>query len=201
MKKWLIVGLGNPEGKYFETYHNIGFKAVEMLATALGFEWKKKGNQLVAQTASTGLFKKDGNILLLKPLTYMNRSGEAVVALTRKQRIPSDRIIVVYDDLFIDKGKIRIVKGGSSAGHNGIKSINLLLDDTNYIKIKMGIKPEKEPRTKADYVLSKIPTDEKEILTNAMQQAVDAIQDMLNGERFEIVQGKHNTKNISEGNK
>jgi len=95
----LIVGLGNPEGKYFQTYHNLGFLAVDEIAKRHNAEFKKKGNQMTVQI---------GNAILLKPLTYMNLSGQAVVAVSRKFKIAPENIIVIVDDLYIEKGSIRL---------------------------------------------------------------------------------------------
>ena len=186
--KCLIVGLGNPEGKYFQTWHNLGFLAVEKLGPTL--EWKKRGNQLVA---------KMGNALLLKPLTYMNRSGEAVVALARKQGIPPENIIVLVDDLYIDKGHIRVARGGSGGGHNGLRSINQLLGSNQYIKIRIGIKPEKPPYSLASYVLDKIPTEERTLIDEAINKAVEATQQLLSGMLLDRVQQVYNSKNQVTG--
>src|SRR5215510_6641247 len=105
---FLVVGLGNPEGKYFGTYHNAGFLAVDALAAQVGTGFKKKGNQMFCD------FRTDNaKVFILKPLTYMNLSGQAVVALSRKYKIVPENIVVFMDDLYIDKGHIRITFGGS----------------------------------------------------------------------------------------
>jgi len=190
--KWLIVGLGNPEGKYFRTYHNLGFLAVDEIATRHSLEYKKKGNQMTAGLPHNGNMP---HAILLKPLTYMNRSGEAVVAITRKSNLPVENIIVIYDDLYIDKGKIRITRGGSHAGHNGIRSINALLPATNYIRIKVGIKPEREPHCMANYVLSKITSEEVDIVRESIELAADAAFELIDGIPLERVQAKYNCRN------
>ena len=181
--KFFVVGLGNPEGKYFNTYHNVGFKAAEEIARLLGADFKKKGNQLLA---------KKNNTLILKPLTYMNLSGQAVLAVVRKQRILPEHIIVIADDLYIEKGNIRISFGGSHGGHNGIRSINELLGTNKYTKIRIGIKPEKPVHSQAHYVLSKICGD------IAIDKAVQATMDLINGECIEKLQGKYNVKNSAQ---
>ena len=182
--KWLVVGLGNPEGKYFSTWHNLGFVAAERLAVELGVEFKKKGNMLIGES---------GKVFIQKPLTYMNRSGEAVLAIKRKQGIKVENIIVFVDDLYIDKGKIKIVRGGTS-GHNGPRNIQELLASDNYIRIKIGVK--KETADPAGYVLSKIPNDERPIIDEAVKNTVEAAKMLLGGESFESVQGKFNTRNM-----
>ena len=190
MKTCLVVGLGNPEGKYFNTYHNAGFLAADLLAERLGLAFKKKGNQLLCECRVN-----DVKVFILKPLTYMNLSGQAVVALMRKQKIDPANLFVFVDDIYTDKGKIRIRFGGTHAGQNGVRSINDLVGTNAYTKIKIGIKPEKEPHSMADYVLKKIDEQSKPLIKDAIGQAVDAVTTLLNGEPLTIVQGKFNTKN------
>ena len=189
VNKMLIVGLGNPEGKYFKTYHNVGFNAVEIVAEKLDTEFKKKGNQLMA---------KVDNVLILKPLTYMNLSGQAVVAVTRKHKIKPENVIVLYDDLYIDKGHIRISYGGSGGGHNGIRSINELLGTNQYTKIRIGIKPTKEPHCTKKYVLEKIDADSRILIEPAINDAVNCAIAMINGEPIETLQQKYNTRNVND---
>lgn len=194
--KWLVVGLGNPEGKYFDTWHNLGFRCAEVLAEHFSLEFKKKGNQLLAKA---DIVSENGGqadtIFVLKPLTYMNRSGEAVVALTRKQKIEAENIIVFVDDLYIDKGKIRITPGGSHAGHNGIRSISGLLGTPDYTRIKVGIKPDREPHSLSNYVLARIPNEERDLINDAIMNAVDAALLLIRGTPLAAVQAKYNSKN------
>jgi len=185
----LVVGLGNPEGKYFQTYHNVGFLAVEDLAKNLKIDFKKKGNQLIAPG-----FK----VLLLKPLTYMNLSGQAVVAVCRKRKIAPENVIVICDDLYIDKGHIRISRGGSGGGHNGLRSITDLLQTPSYTRIRIGIKPEKEPHSTATYVLSKIDIESRVKIDEGINKSIEVCLDLLNGVDIEKLQCKHNTKNTAE---
>lgn len=175
MKTFLVVGLGNPEGKYFETWHNLGFKAAERFAGDLTFT--KKGNQLITTT------HKDGNkIIILKPLTYMNLSGQAVVAVCRKFKIPAEQVIVFVDDIYLDIGTVRLKKSGSSGGHNGLKSISELLQSTTYVKIKIGAKPQTDIKgNTATYVLSKVPNEVRPIIDSAIDQAVTIAHDVIAG--------------------
>ncbi|MCL2587473.1 MAG: aminoacyl-tRNA hydrolase [Firmicutes bacterium] len=184
MKKWLVTGLGNPEGKYFGTWHNLGFVAAERLAEELGIEFKKKGNMLLGD--------KD-KVFIQKPLTYMNRSGEAVLALKRKHGLNAGNIIVLVDDLYIDKGKIKIVRGGTS-GHNGPRNIKELLGNDEYIRIKIGIKPAKEMADMANYVLSRIPEAQRQIISEALENTVAAVKLLVSGESLELIQTKFNTR-------
>ena len=111
MKTFLVVGLGNPEGKYFETWHNLGFKAAERFADRLTFT--KKGNQLITSTHENG-----NKVIILKPLTYMNLSGQAVIAVCRKFKIPTEQVIVFVDDIYLDIGTVRLKKSGGAGGQN-----------------------------------------------------------------------------------
>lgn len=193
VKTYLIVGLGNPEGKYFQTWHNMGFLCAEVLAQQVGAEFKKKGNLLITDFKSNTDKCDYNKVFILKPLTYMNNSGQAVVAVARKQNIAPENIIVIYDDLYIDKGNIRISKGGSGGGHNGIKNINQLLGTSQYIQIRIGIKPEKEPHNMADYVLSKI--DNRPIIDGAIEKAAAAALALVQGEDFSKLQCAYNITN------
>jgi len=200
MTNFLITGLGNPEGKYFQTWHNLGFLAIDQLAQDFNLEFKKKGNLLYASiTHSTTTH-------LIKPLTYMNRSGEATLATIRKYKIAPQNLIILVDDLFIDKGNIRIVRGGSHAGHNGIKSINDHLKNHfakqeinfppfNYIKIKIGIKPDKPPHCTANYVLDRFKPSDLPLVNESLDKATQAMKLLLAGESLETIQGKFNCKN------
>ncbi|MCQ2382932.1 MAG: aminoacyl-tRNA hydrolase [Clostridia bacterium] len=175
MKTFLVVGLGNPEGKYFETWHNLGFKAAERFAGTEPFT--KKGNQMLATA-----HENDNKIIILKPLTYMNLSGQAVVAVSRKHKIPPEQIIVFVDDIYLDIGTVRLKKSGSAGGHNGLKSVSELLQATNYVKIKIGAKPQTDIKgNTANYVLSKIPDEVRPTLDTAINQAVAIAHDVIAG--------------------
>lgn len=190
---YLIVGLGNPEGKYFQTWHNVGFLSADVLAQRKGLEFKKKGNLQITDFQAAIDSRSNNKVFVLKPLTYMNNSGQAVVAVARKQNILPENIIVIYDDIYIDKGNLRISKGGSGGGHNGIKSINQLLGTNEFIKIRIGIKPEKEPHNMADYVLAKI--DNRPLIDSAIEKAVNAALALVEGEDIGKLQCAYNTTN------
>ena len=175
MKTFLVVGLGNPEGKYFETWHNLGFKAAERFAGDLTFT--KKGNQLITDT-----HEKGNKVIILKPLTYMNLSGQAVVAVCRKYKIPAEQVIVFVDDIYLDIGNVRLKKSGGAGGHNGLKSINELLQATTYTKIKIGAKPTTDIKgNTANYVLAKIPEDQRDAVNTAIDTAVQIAHDVIAG--------------------
>ena len=183
---FLLAGLGNPEGKYFNTYHNIGFLCADKLVADLSVEFKKKGNQMIA--------KCDFGFIL-KPLTYMNLSGQAVQAVARKYKIAPEKIIVFVDDLYIDKGNIRIALGGGAAGHNGLKSINEILGTNQYIKIRVGIKPVETKKSQSDYVLSKIDAADKFYIEHAIEKATEAAKMIIKGETLAKIQAQFNVSN------
>ena len=192
---YLIVGLGNPEGKYFQTYHNIGFLAADSLAARLDLWFKKKGNQLIADFRSP---ISGARVFLLKPLTYMNQSGQAVVAATRKHKIPTENVLVFVDDLYIDRGNIRISTGGSGGGHNGLKSITELLQTNVYTKIRIGIRPDKAPKSgHRNFVLSKIEENSRPEIDAAIEKAVNCALSIVGGDTISKMQGLYNTSNAA----
>lgn len=169
--RWLIVGLGNPESRYDNTRHNIGFAAVDYMAEKLGVTFnKKKFNAIYADTVWG-----DEKVLIVKPLTYMNHSGEAVAEFASFFKIPNDKIIVVFDDVSFDVGKIRIRRKGSAGGHNGIKSIIECLGSEDFPRVKIGVgaKPHKD-YDMASWVLSKFPADDSEGLKKAVENTYKA---------------------------
>jgi PTH1 family peptidyl-tRNA hydrolase len=194
LKCWLIAGLGNPEGKYFETWHNLGFKAAEKFASQNKLEFKKKGNQCICD-CKIG----DNRVFVLKPLTYMNLSGQAVVAAARKYKIAPENIIVLADDIYIDVGSVRVKRGGSGGGHNGLKSVTELLGTGDYIRVRIGAKPLCEIKgNTADYVLSKIPAEAKAAVEAAATAAAAAAERIVSGESLETVAGGYNKRNAAE---
>jgi PTH1 family peptidyl-tRNA hydrolase len=199
----IIVGLGNPEGKYFKTWHNLGFVTVEKIADEHNLEFKKKGNQMTASFTADQEKKSFAHsaVLLLKPLTYMNNSGQAVVALCRKHKIAPENVIVICDDLHIERGNIRVAFGGSAGGHNGLKSITELLQTDKYFRVRIGAKPcggndsPHTPRNMANYVLSKITEQEQAIIRTAIDNAAAAAVEIANGAPLAAIQQKYNAKN------
>lgn len=170
-----MVGLGNPEGKYFRTWHNLGFQAAELFAGNATF--KKKGNQLLAETRVG-----DSKVLVLKPLTYMNLSGQAVLAVARKYRLATPQIIVLVDDIYLPVGTVRLKKSGSAGGHNGLKSIIELLHATDFVKIKIGAQPLTPIKgNTADYVLSRIPDNLQATVAQSLADAVAIAHDVIKG--------------------
>ena len=165
---FLIVGLGNPEKKYNNTYHNIGFMALDFLAQKLGFEFNKK--QCKAITAEG--FYNGEKLVLAKPQTYMNLSGQSVLAFKAKHKIPNNKILVVVDDCDLPLGSYRFKMGGSGGTHNGMRNIVFSVG-SDFPRMRIGIgKPEVDIK---DYVLSEISKDNKEIISCVIQEAADII--------------------------
>ncbi len=159
MARQMLVGLGNPGARYRDTRHNVGFRFLDMLARDqdLFFRTEKAFKADLATWRPT----PDLDVMLVKPLCFMNKSGEAVGAIARYYRLSTDAITVVYDDLDMEAGKLRIKKGGGHGGHNGLKSLNLHVGNT-YTRVKIGIgRPEDGDVTR--WVLSPMtPLEEKD---------------------------------------
>jgi len=172
----LIVGLGNPGSKYEMTRHNLGFMVVDRLASEIGR--KIKSREFYSLTLRVELEGQD--VLLAKPQTYMNLSGGAVAHLAEKLGLtdPQD-LIVIVDDLALPLGKIRIRRSGSAGGHNGLKSIIEMLMTDQFIRVRLGIKPEHPISDSADFVLSEFPQSEMEIVRQMIDAAANAVRTIL----------------------
>ena len=168
---WLIVGLGNPGKQYERTRHNCGFRAIDLLAQSLGCKIDKgKFQGLYCQVTYGG--KK---LFLLKPQTYMNLSGRSVLQLSAYYSIPPQRIIVLFDDISLERGRLRIRAEGSSGGHNGIKSIIQELGSQEFPRVKIGVGTKPHPEQDlADWVLSSFSAGEEKALSAALEQAANA---------------------------
>lgn len=170
-ESWLIVGLGNPGREYEKTRHNCGFRALDGLAQQLGCKVDKlKFQGLYTQTTYGG--KK---LFLLKPQTYMNLSGRAVLQLSAYFHIPPQRIIVLFDDISLAPGRLRVRADGSAGGHNGIKSIIQELGSQDFPRVKIGVGAKPNPEFDlADWVLSTFSASEEKALAVSLKNAADA---------------------------
>lgn len=168
---WLIVGLGNPGKQYDRTRHNAGFRAIDILAANLGCKIDKGKFQGLYGTANWNGKK----LYLLKPQTFMNLSGRSVLQMSAYYSIPPQRIIVLFDDVSLEPGRLRVRADGSAGGHNGIKSIITELGSQDFprVKIGVGIKPHPEMDL-ADWVLSNFSANEEKALGEALPQAANA---------------------------
>ena len=170
-ESWLIVGLGNPGKDYAHTRHNAGFRALDILADKLGCKVDKgKFQGLYGQVVYSG--KK---LFLLKPQTYMNLSGRSVLQLSAYFNVPPQRIIVLFDDISLEPGRLRVRAEGSAGGHNGIKSIISEVGSQAFPRVKIGVgaKPHAE-QDLADWVLSGFSAQEEKALGPALERAADA---------------------------
>ena len=170
-ENWLIVGLGNPGREYEKTRHNAGFRALDILAGQLGCKVDKlKFQGLYGQTNYQGT-----KIFLLKPQTYMNLSGRSVLQLSAYFNIPPQRIIVMFDDISLEPGRLRIRADGSAGGHNGIKSIIAEVGSQAFPRVKIGVGGKAHPEQDlADHVLSGFAANEEKALAVSLKNAADA---------------------------
>lgn len=176
----MIVGLGNPETKYEHTKHNVGFMVVDRLAEKHQATFKK--NTFEAEVAE--FFHKGEKILLVKPQTFMNESGRAVGPLMTYFGIYPEELVVVYDDLDLAIGKIRLRQKGSAGGHNGIKSIISHLDSTIFDRIKVGIGRPEGKKTVVQHVLSPFSKETQPLIEQSIDQSVAAVEFLLDGHSF-----------------
>ena len=170
-ESWLIVGLGNPGKDYERTRHNAGFRALDLLSAKLGCKVDKGKFQGLYGQANYG----DKKLYLLKPLTFMNLSGKSVLQLSAYYKIPPQRIIVLFDDISLEPGRLRVRGDGSAGGHNGIKSIISEVGSQDFPRVKIGIgaKPH-EQQDLADWVLSGFSASEEKALVSALERSVEA---------------------------
>ena len=171
--EYLIAGLGNPGPKYEYTRHNAGFLCIDLLAQQLGVKIDRiKFKSIVADTTIDGR-----RCLLMKPQTFMNNSGEAVRDAANFYKIPPEHVIILFDDISLPHGKLRIRRKGSDGGHNGIKSIIYLLNSDQFPRVKLGVGAKPHPDYDlADWVLSPFQKDELPRMKEAMEKACEAVR-------------------------
>ena len=177
---WLIVGLGNPGSKYAFTRHNIGFLTIDFFAKSLEADhgrlvWSEEHKAHICKT------KIDQTpVVLAKPNTFMNRSGESVQALMNYYKINQEHLIVIQDDIDQEYGKARFHKNRGHGGHNGIRDISEKLGSADYVRLKLGVGRPPHPNMEvADYVLSKFSEEEQNTLSEFLNKAGDAIESLL----------------------
>ena len=172
---YLIVGLGNPEEDYSKTRHNMGFNVVNKIAKEYNIEINKnKFEGLVGE----GIIETK-KVILLKPQTYMNLSGKSIIQMVNFYKIPMENIIVIYDDIDTDIGKIRIRKKGSAGSHNGMKSVVQELQTQDFARIRVGIGKPEFKGDMINYVIGDIPEEEVKILDEGTTKAKEAVFEML----------------------
>lgn len=167
----IIVGLGNPGNEYMNTRHNVGFMAIDELARQWGItSWKKRNQALVAE------YRGSEPVILIKPQTYMNLSGIAVGELARWYKVRVEDIIVIFDDMDLPIGRLRIRTKGSSGGHRGIESLLTHLDKDTFARVRIGIDRPPTNWQVVDYVLSSFRAEEQPLLNEAVARAAKAVE-------------------------
>lgn len=174
MSKFLVVGLGNPGDQYAHTRHNIGFDVVTAFALRHGATFSSRRLADVAEVSWRG--KK---VIVIKPTTFMNLSGRAVKYWLDKEKINLDASLTVVDDLALPLDKLRVRKGGSDAGHNGLRDIQLVLGTTEYPKLRFGIGNQYPRGMQAEFVLSRWFAEEVPVVREKIQISVDVIESFL----------------------
>ena len=184
---YLIVGLGNPENEYKNTRHNMGFDTINEIAS--------KNNINITKNKFKGLYEtgiiQNEKVILLKPQTYMNLSGESVKEIVNFYNINFNEIIVIYDDMDIEKGKIKIRKKGGPGSHNGMKSVTQELGTDDFARIRVGIGQPEFKNDMINYVIGKVPEEEQKILQKGIKKAAEAVEEIIkNG--IDIAMNKFN---------
>ncbi len=173
---WLIVGLGNPGDQYENTRHNVGFLVADELGDRGSFPIQRLKYHALTNTAAIG----GQGVLVMKPVTYMNLSGEAVGEAARFYKLPPDHVLVISDDVDLPLGKLRIRKGGSAGGHNGLKSVIQHLGSDQFPRLRVGVGGKPHPDyDMADWVLSKLTGEDKKAMDEAVKRAADAVECLL----------------------
>lgn len=190
---YLIVGLGNPESDYSKTRHNMGFNVINKLSEKHGIEVNKSKFKALYGKGSIN----NESVVLVKPQTYMNLSGEAVQEFVNFYKVDLENVLVIYDDIDTEPGKIRIRKAGGPGTHNGMKSVVECLGTNGFPRIRVGIGMPKYKDDLINYVLGHIPEDEAKLLEEGVQTASEAVDEMLkNG--IDIAMNKFNQKEIAK---
>lgn len=172
---WVVVGLGNPGRRYTATRHNVGFRVIDRLATRWAVSVDRKAHQ-----ACVGEARRDGErVLLVKPQTFMNDSGDAVASLKRFYPLESGQLVAVHDDVDLDVGRVRIRRGGRGGGNRGIASMIEALGDQGFIRVKVGVGRPPAGPVPAEYVLGVPNGPEAARLEQAEDRAADAVEQVL----------------------
>ena len=170
--EWIVVGLGNPGPKYDWTRHNVGFLVVDELADRANIPVQRVKYKALTNTTKLG----GKSVLLMKPVTYMNLSGEAVGQAARFYKVPPERVLVISDDVSLPQGKLRIRRSGSAGGHNGLKNIIAHLGTDQFPRVKVGVGNKPRPDSDmAAWVLGKFTGPDREAMEAAFKKAADAV--------------------------
>lgn len=191
---YIIVGLGNPTRQYQHTRHNVGFDAIDYMIDKYDISYSGVKHQAMYGKGRIAFEK----VIVAKPVTYMNLSGEAVRQLVDYYKIDPEReLIVIYDDISLATGQLRIRKKGSAGGHKGIKSIISELGTQNFIRIKVGVGEKPKNWDLADHVLSRFPKTEQAQVEQAIEHSIDAVVKILSGD-IDAAMNEYNRKQTSK---
>ena len=172
---YLIVGLGNPESEYANTRHNMGFDTINEIA--------KNNNISITKSKFKALYEigiiQGKKVILLKPQTYMNLSGTSVRQFVQFYKVPMDKLIIIYDDIDIDKGIIKIRKKGGPGTHNGMKSVEQEIATDIFPRVRVGIGAPTYKNDMINYVIGQVPKEEYEVLEKGIEKAADAVVDII----------------------
>ncbi|MCU7919947.1 MAG: aminoacyl-tRNA hydrolase [Candidatus Thiodiazotropha sp. (ex Dulcina madagascariensis)] len=187
----LIVGLGNPGPGYDESRHNTGFWLVDRLARQhqQNFKSESRHHGLVCK-----LILQEREVRLLKPATYMNRSGQAVSSLANYFRITPEEILVAHDELDLVPGQVRLKTGGGHAGHNGLRDIMSALGSRDFHRLRIGIDHPSERSAMVNYVLSRPSKADREAIESAIEKAIDCLNEIVNGELQKAMNRLHSSR-------
>jgi peptidyl-tRNA hydrolase, PTH1 family len=172
---WLVVGLGNPGPEYARHRHNVGFLVADVVADRAGITFGRH-RRAVALVAEGRLGYGGPRLVLAKPMTYMNLSGGAVVALVNFYKVPVDRVVIVHDELDLPYGQVRLKRGGGESGHNGVRSVSRSFGSRDYLRVRVGIGRPPGRQDPADYVLSDFSAVERKELDLHVERAADAAE-------------------------
>ena len=174
-ERWLVAGLGNPGSQYAGNRHNAGFMVADLLAARIGSGFRRDRSRV--QAASGRLAGVP--VILAKPMSFMNMSGEPLVATARFYKIPASRLVVVHDDLDLPFGTIRLKLGGGDNGHNGLRSLTSALHTRDYYRVRIGIGRPPGRQDPADFVLTDFSAAERKELPLLLERAADAVESLL----------------------
>ncbi len=184
---YVIVGLGNPGKQYNKTRHNVGFDVIDMLAKEYGISVTKIKHKALIGEGRIGTEK----VLLVKPQTYMNLSGETLIDIYNYYKVDLENIVVIYDDIDLDVGKLRIRKKGSAGTHNGMRSIVKCLGSTEFPRVRVGVSKPMPGQNLADFVLSRFRKEEADDLAMGLEKACNAV-DCIIRENLDLAMNKYN---------
>jgi peptidyl-tRNA hydrolase, PTH1 family len=183
-ERWLVAGLGNPGPQYAGNRHNAGFMVAELLAARIGSGFRRDRSRTRGQQPTRGAHAALGRlagvpVILAKPTSFMNLSGEPLVAMARFYKIPASRLVVVHDELDLPFGTIRLKLGGGDGGHNGLRSLTRSLATRDYYRVRVGIGRPPGRQDPADYVLRDFSAAERKELPLVLERAADAVEALL----------------------